>query len=777
MVQIPEFKATTTPTNQTGTRTRPVVDITAAAAAPFEAAAEMASDVQKISTRFYEAQKSLQRKTEAAEKIDYLIKGDENNPGLNKLMFDAQNDPNTNTALPNFEKGFNNHRDNILSGISDPVVKQLVTSKSNELYTNNYVDVQSSVWKNIRKNATTTLEESIKLEFNQYLGAGGNTAKKNAALQNILKLIEDANKDGLGLPENYYDTQLKNLYTLEAETLAYENPGVFLENLNNGYYDDKIDPENRTTLFKSATTRQETLGNKYKATLNSVTTSITNEISDLEDITNSDYMNVTTLDNIKQKIIQHDAALKAAGLPGMEDELERITIIETNFDIIQKAKQSNPDAVKATLDDVRLRSKRLSKDSNADPFQQKLLIKLEESLEKIHSKMITDMKDNLLNMAEEFDPERKITELDFLEQNTDKFYQLSQGRNEQANEVANFYNVPLQLLKKEEREYIKKIFETGDLDQITTVLTNLAIVGKENLKDVFVNLGMEKNAAVYTHVGLMMLNNGGLETEASRSILMGIQASKSDRSSDLEKVIKDKVGAIEISQLIVDYMPTSTVTNLENLTAQIDQAAKFIFMDKISRNENGILQGSNKDILAAYEQSIQMASGLTKRGNEYYGGWQDFGDGNKILLPQNMINSDPYNRIKNKSDYPTVKEMIEESLTPELLEKAFTYDFNVYDSATGKTIKETRVNVPYTEIDGELKIQDLFEPEGKNVLFDDDGKLMDDIFLETAHDGMYYIGLGDNNDGTGEYFRDASGKEILFNLKVIVPDLLAKANE
>ena len=73
MVQIPEFKAKTGLTSQTGTRARPIPDITAAAQAPFTAAAELAGDVQKVSTRFYEAQKSLQRKTEATKLIDQYL--------------------------------------------------------------------------------------------------------------------------------------------------------------------------------------------------------------------------------------------------------------------------------------------------------------------------------------------------------------------------------------------------------------------------------------------------------------------------------------------------------------------------------------------------------------------------------------------------------------------------------------------------------------------------------------------------------------------------------
>ena len=120
--------------------------------------------------------------------------------------------------------------------------------------------------------------------------------------------------------------------------------------------------------------------------------------------------------------------------------------------------------------------------------------------------------------------------------------------------------------------------------------------------------------------------------------------------------------------------------------------------------------------------------------------------------------------------------MMEEAMTPDLLEKAFSYEFDVYDSASGKTIKQTKTVLPFTE-EGQLSVEDLFETEGNNIFFDDDGKLFENIFLETANDGLYYIGIGDNNSGTAEYFVDENGNDILFNLKKIVPDLLLAANE
>jgi len=777
MVQIPEFKAKTAPTSQTGTRPRPVPDITAAAAAPFEAAADLAADVQAVSTRFYEAQKSLQRKTEATKQIDYLIKGDENNPGLNKLMFDAQNNPDTNTALPQFEQGFTTHKNNILSGIEDNVVKQLVEQKADELYTTNYVDVQASVWKNIREDSVKTLEENLNREFNSYITAGGNTAKKNTAMNSIEGYVEDAANDGIlsVSKEEYLQTQMQNLHTLEAELLASENPEVFLKNYEDGYYNEKVSPENLVTLKKLADTRKATNDKQTVAGIKTEGTAIAAQIRDFTSITNADYFNINTFNTLLAAAVQNDAAQRAVGLPGLQKEIEQLAIIEQNFNIIQKAKKANPDEVKETLDQVRLENQRLSKDPNADPFQQKLLIQLETSLESIHSTMLTEMPNNLLNMAEGFDGELKFTELDLLEQDAQTFLLASGNRRKQASEVADFYNVPLQLLKEEEKENIKQVLTTGSYDEKVTVLTNLAILGREDLKSVFVQLGMEKDASYYTHVGLMILANGGRMDNTTMSILKGAELMGTDRAKDLYTIIGEHMDAATIPLLLVDYMPTSMVNNLENLMPQIDQSAQLIFLHKLSLNQNNILgSSSEKEIQKLYEQSIQEAAGMMKKGDEFYGGFQDF-NGMKILLPQNMPNSEPYQFTKNSSNYPTVQEMLEDALTPELLEKAFTYEFETYSTGQNTTITETKKVLPVTEIDGELSVTDLFEKEGKNIFFDDDGKFLDSIFLETADDGMYYIGLGDPNSGTAEYFRDADGKEILFNLKKIIPDLLVLA--
>jgi len=782
MVQIPEFTAKTSPTVQTGTRVRPVTDITAAAAAPFEAAAELAGDVQKVSTRFYEAQKSLQRKTEASKQIDYLIKGDENNPGLNQLMFDAQNNPDTNTALPNFEQGFNKHRDNILSGIKDPVVKQLVTSKANELYTNNYIDVQSAVWKNVRSNSIDTLKSNIELEFNQYQSAGGNTAKKNTALQNIGKLIEDANNDGLGLPNNYYDTQIKNLYTLEAEKLANDNPSVFLKNYEDGFYNDKVNPDNLNTIYKSAVSKQTTINNKTVSAIKAEGTAIKSDVNDFLDIISKDAYNSSTYNELQTRALTNNQQQLDLGLPGIPDVIENLQLSKFIFDQVQIAKGLNPDDLKEKLDDVRNQKQKLSKAEDADLFEQKAIIKLEESLEKIHSKMLVDIKDNVLNMAEEFDPELQIAEINLFDTDTQSFYEKSRERYNQSNAIAEQYGIPVQRLKPEEKIEIKKTLENStDIQEISTLLTNLTILGRDDVKSIFVNLGMEKDAPLYTHLGLLIYNNNGKLDTTSLSILNGVVASRSESLKQNYKTIKSEMSDKFAFQSILNtYQPEAMRTNTPNVLFQIEQAAETIFMDKINRDEGKMISDpSERKIKELWEESIQMASGLTLHGDSYYGGFQNFGDNNKILLPQNMPNSEPFmeNSRKN-SDFPTVKDLIQTRMTPDLLTKAFTFDVEEIDHRTGYVNKIKKTFFPYdSDADIEMKAEDFFENEKDTpwykTFFDEDGKLFDSIYLETAHDGLYYITIGNPNDGDSVYFVDREGKEVLFNLKAIIPDLIS----
>lgn len=772
MVKIPEFTARTQPTGQGGASLRPTPDITGAATAPFEAAANLAGTAADIASKFSLAQTSLQRKNEAAEKIDFLIKGDENNPGLNKLMFDASNSTDTANALPNFQNSFNNHKTNILNSIDDQVVRTIFSEKADEIFTNNYIDVQSNVWKNIRTNSLTTLDKNLEFEINNYVS--GNAAKKNSAIANIDKYIDDAKADGL-VDDNFRDITYQNLYTLEAEKMASDDPNKFLDLYEDGFWNDKISGDNLNTIYKSAGVAVNKINTSIKGDIKAAKTDVINDFNNLKDVMSGGSYNVTSFNEISSRMIAIDSQLKQIGEPGLEDELEELSILKINFDTVEKAKLLPANEVKQALDQVNLKIEQNEQKENVSLFEQKALLSLRDSLSDIHSKMVSGFDDDMLGVAETFDPSLNIQELDLTMTDSNMFAEMSKNRVSTANKVADRYGITdfIQYLKPEEREQAKFIFENGSRDQIQTMLLNLVTLSKNGGSiRVFQNIGMGADSAMYAHIGLELLNSNGVLTETTAAMINGLVAKRDGTVDDAFKTVKSNLIEPQLFELLFqDYGSASLNNNMPNLMMQIKGGADLIFRDFLLTNKNGILEMKDNDLQKMYELAIQMAAGLQKKGGIYYGGYQEFGDNNKIILPRSMPNGNPFSYYKNdgRDDILDLKSLLEEKLTLELLEKAFTYNVPVYDSGTQKMIDTPKLIEPIGSDGNKISLEDFIVKEG---LFSDDKVFSPNLYLETAGDGLYYLVNGNPNTGEGLYYVDEEGDEIIFNLNNILADLL-----
>ncbi len=772
MVKIPEFTARTQPTGQGGASLRPTPDITGAATAPLEAAANLAGTAADIASKFSLAQTSLQRKNEAAEKIDFLIKGDENNPGLNKLMFDASNSTDTANALPNFQNSFNNHKTNILNSIDDQVVRTIFSEKADEIFTNNYIDVQSNVWKNIRTNSITTLDKNLEFEINNYVS--GNAAKKNSALANIDKYITDAKADGL-VDDNFRDITYQNMYTLEAEKMASDDPNKFLDLYEDGFWNDKISGDNLNTIYKSAGVAVNKINTSIKGDIKAAKTDVISDFNNLKDVMSGGSMNITSFNEIESRMTAIDSQLKQIGEPGLEDELQELQIYKINFDTVEKAKLLPANEVKQALDQVNLKIEQNEQKENVSLFEQKALLSLRDSLSDIHSKMVSGFGDDMLGVAETFDPSLNIQELDLTMTDSNMFAEMSKNRVSTANKVADRYGITdfIQYLKPEEREQAKFIFENGSRDQIQTMLLNLVTLSKNGGSiRVFQNIGMGADSAMYAHIGLELLNSNGVLTETTAAMINGLVAKRDGTVDDAFRTVKSNLVEPQLFELLFqEYGSASLNNNMPNLMMQIKGGADLIFRDFLLTNKNGILEMKDNDLQKMYELAIQMAAGLQKKGGIYYGGYQEFGDNNKIILPRSMPNGNPFSYYKNdgRDDILDLKSLLEEKLTLELLEKAFTYNVPVYDSGTQKMIDTPKLIEPIGSDGNKISLEDFIVKEG---LFSDDKVFSPNLYLETAGDGLYYLVNGNPNTGEGLYYVDEEGDEIIFNLNNILADLL-----
>lgn len=731
MVQIPEFKAKTGLTSQTGTRARPVPDITAAAAAPFEAAAELAGDVQKVSTRFYEAQKSLQRKTEASKLIDLYLKGDENTPGLNQLSFDAQNNPNTNTALQDFQTGNDNLIKTISNGIKDPVVQQIFTSKTNEIYNNEYLGVQSSVWKNVREDGIKTLNKNIEFETNQILNAGGNKSKEFAARINIEKLIEDANRDGLGLPDDYFQTTLNSVDLLKADKLVTDNPDVFLKNWEQGYYNDKIDPENLLTLRDRALGKIAAAEKSAIADIKTLLTTSKNKLKDLtEPLKDGEMINTSMVYEAKQEAEQISAASEAIGGESLRKEIFELEAFYKNAGLIDSYKNYNrSDLINA------IKIEEENKEKLDDPIRIGIQENLLKNMNKILNTMDEELDDNMLGYYQKVREGIAVPELDLTqEMRIEDFY----GRYQIAHKARNELDprMDVQYFTKNEKLMIKSILESNDRDKISTVLQNIFLVAGEDAGKVLKRLNIDNPGMA--HLSAMLI---GGESETTNAILDGHVANKDKTNVDSYNLFKKNKGFDDEDRLnVINTIITPDFRNQHPQTSEnITAAADLIFMDMFMKNKNDIQNKGRSKISDMYSLAIQMASGLEYRGGVPFGGFTEFQEGNYILLPGNMPNGDFSDEIT------PLKEMFEDKLTLDLL------------------IKATNGSIPVDPDGNQIPIESFLN---------EDGGLKDVFHFETIGRGQYYITKGNPSSFNVAYYKDERGKPIVFNLGAIAVDLV-----
>jgi phage shock protein A len=748
MVQIPEFKAKTQITSQTGTRARPVVDIGAAAAAPFEAAARLAGDVQKISSRFYEAQTSLQRKTETSKLIDQYLKGNENTPGLNQLSFDAQNNPDTNVALQNYQQGYKSLLANLSNGVKDPVVKRLFEDKANEIYNNEYLNVQSSVWKNIREQGQETLKNNINLETNKILNAGGNKAQEFASRINIEKLIEDANKDGLGLPENYFETTLRTIDLRKADNLVTENPNLFMQNLDSGYYNDKIDPKNLMIFKDRAIGKQESM---LRTAIADVKTEVSDAKSNISDLVNplKKGKSIGVVDYQESRIEALSVLQKALNF-GQTDLAQEISESIEDLDVFY---ENSGDIQSATfytrndlIDSIKVEEEKIG---NIEDTKQKLRQENKvENLKKILTTMNEEMDDNMIGYYQSIRENIAVPEIDLLDANMP--LEAIFTRNTFAQKVRNELDPrsKVQYFTKNEKKFITETLENGNRDEIKTLLKNMSLIAGDDNIDVLSRLNVDNPALA--HLGLLLIPG---ETPTTTAILEGyIKSRDKDNVKVFNAFQTSTFGANGLMSIKFDLLTPDFRNQHPKLSTQITEAADYIFMNMVindkelvrSKGEKGNVQ-SNVAV-KLYNKAIQMAAGMTyKEGSDgkikAFGGFHEYKEGNYILLPQNIANSDLSDGVSS------VKELLENNLTDDLLSQSLS-------------------SVPY-------------DPMSKTEIplmsfFNEDGGLKDSLYLETIGDGEYYITYGNPVTFNTAYYKDKQGKPIIFNMRSVGEELMKR---
>ena len=205
---------------------------------------------EELESDFRKSELTLNRKTKVKSTYNSIL------PLINEAKIKILENQDTTTSKEDWDKTTKKIYNNAIKDMDDDVVKQLFTAKFNDLLAIENIDVNSNIRKIDVGNAITAFNIEKQNLFNDYLNYPEGHPKRTAALKKLFGgTIEDPNifVEAAGdlildkLPDLAITEAKKELFSLEATKMVDENPGKFLQLLEEGYWDSRLDP---ATLIK-----------------------------------------------------------------------------------------------------------------------------------------------------------------------------------------------------------------------------------------------------------------------------------------------------------------------------------------------------------------------------------------------------------------------------------------------------------------------------------------------------------------------------------------------
>lgn len=199
---------------------------------------------EELASDFRQAQLTLNRKTKVKNAYNNILSS------INEAKINVLANQDTTTSQADWENTTKKIYNNAIKDMDDNVVKQLFTAKFNDLLAVENIDVGSNIRKIDVKNAVDAFNVEKTNLFNDYLNYPPGHPKRELAIKRLFGadepniFVEAANDLILTeLPHIAIDTAKRELFGLEASKMVDENPKQFLKLLEQGHWDDKLDPQ------------------------------------------------------------------------------------------------------------------------------------------------------------------------------------------------------------------------------------------------------------------------------------------------------------------------------------------------------------------------------------------------------------------------------------------------------------------------------------------------------------------------------------------------------
>ena len=689
-----------------------------------------------------------------------------------KLSDAANRSTNTDTALDNWDYGIQKLKDKLTNNVKDLYAKELILQKLDENTTLERAKVSSNINKNILEMNKMLFEDKVNTLKNNVIR--NHTHFDVISLEELIgdnSIIHQQYKTGLleldgkpVTPDVYIEAVKKDIFNIMAENMAQEEPQRYQFYKRQGFWDDKLTPENIDDYYEKSVTALNAERNDAISNIKNAKTIYNNNVDLFTDVASVDYFGSPKQ---YEKLLNEGIALQkdllSLGLVSEAQEVEKHlrTLQDKHavYHVVQNLKHDTID----NINEFYFKIKR-----GEDIFgDQRINAVLLGEVEKLKNYVNEKKDSNPIGLAEELWG-MKISRLNWTETDPEKFskdLELYQGQMGWIKEKLGLSSMAF--FRPEEINQIKNALNNGSRNEILLLTNNIAAASGVYANDAFTEISAQIPS--HAHLGKLLNMSKGEETQATQHLVDGIiNMRDKDIATLVGKVKLDSLAYLEISE----FMMGDLINNAPETGRQVKSAAKHIFTNMVANNEE--LRGliiddnvTNDALLNAYKLSVQYASGMVIDKDGAKGGIEFF-NGKPIIITQNKLNGslDDFDLGVKENNQPSLELLLENYLTDELFFQATAaIGEKTDDLGRSRPVLINKLPVRFNskgEVVGEIKADELFKPFGG----------YDKIFLETNEYGQYFISFGNPGDPAHEYYKTKDLTKAVLDINRILPDLL-----
>ena len=694
----------------------------------------------------------------------------------------AASNPNTENAFNEYLGVINQKLFTKINKIDDKVVKGVAMMDWETYMATASLDVISSIRKTDIDKGKVILNKDI--EDHKYDFLYGNSSERLKAQKKLWgdeSVVYQAFKLGLlpsgETPDTYIAKIKKEVYEVEGEREAKQNPESYLSLMKEGYWKDKITSEKIEDF--EAIARNKIAG-KTKSLITELRTQKTNFnsiVTNFIDPTNPQYFgSMAKYSTIMDSGIDLLKQLEDSGMVGeamsVTQHLQKLESAKSNHVAITALQQLPLEQVRdfavkinATLTDDSGTEFYENRVINVNGNEVRVTADLYGHTEKLVSFMEQHWNSDIFKIADAFGITiNGITSpsIDWMEKNPNKFMEQAQVYGQFAYGLATQYNLDEpQFFRTTDLQQIKDMFQNGNKEEIMTLAKNVNMISGVWSNSAFRELSNESPAMA--HLGMLMsLNNGGSTSSTELLVNGWVDMRNPEKAATIAslQLSSDEHGF----QSVFEEMTGSMLDTADETFRNITEASKFIFASLVGDNEIlrklAIDDPDHDDLKKHYRLAIQMAAGMVMTKDGEIGGIEYYND-KPIIIPQEKHNG----HLDDKQ--PSLELLFENYMTDELLFKATALMSNQY-MGVQESIKFTGSpnaymnNMPFDRAEQrEVLVEEIFKPKG-----------YEKIYLETTDYGEYYVTFNAPGDPAHEYLENKKREPIIININRILPDLI-----